>query len=185
MPTPLPQRSDDPRSTIGQHWKGFVALGAFTALLGLAALVLTAEATIASVLLIGMLMTFAGIAEIVVGFRMRSWGRFIAWEVAGIFYILAGGFAILVPEIASVYLTLLLGAGLIATGISRVVFGFNIGSVPRRNARFFSGGVTALLGLLVVLGWPGNSPLILGTLLGVELLFNGITWVALGLKLRA
>ena len=45
--------------------------------------------------------------------------------------------------------------------------------------------VTILLGLIVVIGWPANSIWVLGTLLGVDLLFNGAGWVNFGLGLRA
>ena len=44
--------------------------------------------------------------------------------------------------------------------------------------------MTALVGLLVILGWPTNSYVILGTLLGIDLLFTGVTWVGFGLRLR-
>ena len=39
-------------------------------------------------------------------------------------------------------------------------------------------------GLLVIVGWPTNSLVILGTLLGVDLVFTGVMWVGFGLRLR-
>jgi uncharacterized membrane protein HdeD (DUF308 family) len=44
--------------------------------------------------------------------------------------------------------------------------------------------VTTLLGALILAGWPGNTMIILGTLFGVDLVFYGSSWIALGLKLR-
>jgi uncharacterized membrane protein HdeD (DUF308 family) len=45
--------------------------------------------------------------------------------------------------------------------------------------------VTFLLGLIIVAHWPANSLWVLGTLLGIDLLFNGAGWVSFGLGLRA
>jgi len=50
----------------------------------------------------------------------RSWGRFFLWVIGGALYLVAGVPCIVNPLLASVVLTLLLGAGLIAAGLVRV-----------------------------------------------------------------
>ena len=45
--------------------------------------------------------------------------------------------------------------------------------------------VTFLLGLTIVMNWPLSSVYVLGTLLGVDLLFHGAGWVSFALGLRA
>lgn len=166
------------------HWKAIVAFGLLSAVLGVAALVLSVTATIATVLLIGIFMSLAGIVQLAIGFRTRSWGRFIAFEIAGLVYLVAGVFAIFSPLEASIVLTLLLGAGLIATAASRLFLAFQMSGSPRRGALLLAGFATGLLGLLVVIGWPSNSLFILGTLLGVDLLFQGVAWTAFGWRIR-
>lgn len=178
-----PGPATDPKR-LHDHWKGVVAFGVVTALFGVLALGLTVSATIASVLMIGVLMIVAGVAELALGFRMRSWRRFLVWELAGVVYVVAGLFAVLQPEVASVVITLMLGAGLIATGLLRVALGFQVGPSPSRSMLFLSGAATALLGLAIVLGWPANSALVLGTLLGLDLLFNGLAWTVFGWRAR-
>jgi uncharacterized membrane protein HdeD (DUF308 family) len=42
-----------------------------------------------------------------------------------------------------------------------------------------------LLGLIIIGHWPKDSVEVLGTLLGVDLLFHGAGWVSFGLGLRA
>lgn len=172
------------RKSLHDHWRGLVVFGVVSAVLGVLALVLTVSATIASVLMIGVFMLFVGATEIALGFRVRSWQRFLFWEIAGVTYLLAGLFAVLVPEVASVVLTLLLGAGLVATGVLRLVSGLQVRASASHGLMPLSGAVTALLGLFIVLGWPGNSPFILGTLLGIDLVFNGIMWILFGLRAR-
>ena len=187
--TPLPNLSDNgPGSPklerLRSHWKAIVSFGIVSTIFGVLALFLSTFATLASVLMIGVLMTLAGVAQLAIGFRMRSWGRFLAYEAAGLVYLLSGLFAVFSPVEASVVLTLLLGAGLIATGAIRVVLAFQVHG-KARSSLMVAGLITALLGLLIVLGWPGNSLSILGILLGIDLIFQGVAWTMLGWRLKA
>ena len=45
--------------------------------------------------------------------------------------------------------------------------------------------MTILLGLIIVIHWPLDSVYVLGTLLGVDLLFHGVGWVSFGMGLHA
>ena len=171
--------------TMRPRWAWFVALGVVAAILGLIALVLTVTATIVSVVTIGMFMILTGATEIAIGFRARSWGRVLYCELAGILYVLAGAFAIAEPLPATLVITLLLGAGLLATGLVRVFFGWQMHDPATRGPLILAGAVTALLGLVIVLGWPGNSSFVLGTLLGIDLLFSGMSWIFFGVRLRS
>jgi uncharacterized membrane protein HdeD (DUF308 family) len=49
---------------------------------------------------------------------------------------------------------------------------------------FLAALVTFGLGLMIVLHWPLSSAYVLGTLLGVDLLFHGAGWVSFGIGLR-
>ena len=50
---------------------------------------------------------------------------------------------------------------------------------------FLAAAVTILLGLIIVSHWPVDSIYVLGTLLGVDLLFHGVGWVSFGVGLQA
>jgi uncharacterized membrane protein HdeD (DUF308 family) len=166
------------------RWGWIVAYGALMAMLGIVALILTETATIASVLLIGCFMIVAGVVEIGIGLRTRTWGRLLLWEAAGLIYIIAGLFAVMQPLFASVVLTLLLGAGLLATGLMRIVLGLRMVGSRTRGGVILAGVITALLGLLIVTGWPASSVIVLGTFLGIDLLLYGVTWMVFGYRLR-
>lgn len=190
MPTNLQPPADHKAHSLGSALERvrakrslIIGFGVLAALLGLAALVLVDTATIASVLVIGCFMILAGILEIVVGLRTRTWGRMLLWEAAGLLYLIAGAFAVAVPELASVVLTLLLGAGLLATGIVRVIVGVRMAGSRTRGGLIAAGLFTALLGFLIVVGWPGNSVLVLGTILGIDLMVYGLTWIIFGIRL--
>lgn len=165
------------------RWGFIVALGALIAGMGAAALILVVSATIASVYTIAIFMILAGGAEIATGLSAKTWGRFLLWILAGLAYIVVAAFALAQPLVAAAFFTLVLGGGLIVTGAVRIFLGAHLGA-PLRGPVLLAGGLTALLGILIVGGWPENSFMVLGVLLGLDLLFWGAAWIVFGLQLR-
>ena len=154
-------------------------------LLGVGALVFSLFSTLATVTLNGVFFLIAGLAEIAIGMHSRSWRPFFLWVIGGLLYLAAGVICIVNPVFASVVLTLLLGAGLIAAGVLRVVLGLRLPSDEPRMLVFVAGAVTIALGLIIVSHWPMDSVYVLGTLLGVDLLFHGVGWVSFGVGLQS
>lgn len=191
MPSSLPERDVRHGPTLGtameklkHRWGWFVALGALAIVLGSVALVMEVHATVTTVYIVAVFMIIAGGSEIMVGMGSRDWGRFFLWIVAGLFYIVGGAFALARPVQAAIVLTLMLGAALLTAGAVRIYIGTHMHS-HARTLVIVGGVVTALVGLLIVMGWPGNSYVILGTLLGIDLLFTGFMWVGFGLRLKS
>jgi uncharacterized membrane protein HdeD (DUF308 family) len=166
-------------------WAAIVAFGVLLVVLGFAALVFSLIATIATVTLNGVLFLIAGGAEIGIGMHAREWGRFFFWVIGGLLYIAAGVLCIVNPILASVVLTLLLGAGLIAAGAVRAFLAFQLPADHPRSLIFLAAAASIVLGLIIVTHWPLDSVYVLGTLLGVDLLFHGVGWVSFGLGLHA
>ena len=178
------RRERPPTDQLRANWGWFLALGVLALAAGLAALAIEGFATLVSVVTIGVLVGIVGIVEIVLGFRARGWGQALYWEISGLFYIAVGVFAWAEPVQASVVITLLLGAGLLAAGGVRLVSGF--GHHDRmRGPLILSGLVTGLLGLVIVTGWPSNSLFVIGLLLGIELIFTGVNWIVFAMRLRS
>lgn len=191
MPTTFPEPNVTHGRSLGtameklkHRWGWFVALGILAMVLGAVALALDVHATITTVYIIAIFMIVAGGSEIALGLGSRTWGRFFLWVVAGLFYIVAGAFALAQPIHAAIVLTLMLGAALLTAGVVRIYIGTHMHS-HARTLVIVGGVVTALVGFLIILGWPMNSYVILGTLLGIDLLFTGTMWVAFGLRLRS
>jgi uncharacterized membrane protein HdeD (DUF308 family) len=183
---PFPKPPENLRRVIESlkpRWRWIVALGVLIAVMGGAALALVVSATIASVYTIAVFMIVAGVAEIATGLGAKTWRRFAVWILAGLAYIIVAVFALAQPLIAAAFFTLLLGAGMIATGIVRVYLGVHLGA-PLRGPVLLAGALTALVGVLVVAGWPADSFVILGVLLGLDLAFWGAGWIGFGLRLR-
>lgn len=166
-------------------WGAILAFGLLLTALGLLSLSFVMFSTLTMVTLNGVFLMIAGAAEVGVGMHSRTWGRFFLWVIGGAFYIFAGIFCVLNPLAASVVLTLLIGAGLMATAVVRAVHAFSLPGNAQRGMVGLGASVTFLLGLIIVSHWPMSSAYVLGTLLGVDLIFHGVGWVAFALGLRA
>jgi uncharacterized membrane protein HdeD (DUF308 family) len=165
-------------------WAAITAFGVLLVVLGAAALFFSLVATIVTVTLNGVLFLVAGGAEIGIGMHSRTWGRFFLWVLGGLLYIAVGVLCIVNPFLASAALTLVLGAALIAAGVVRGYLAFQLPADQPRALVFVGAAVTILLGLIIVTHWPLDSVYVLGTLLGVDLLFHGVGWVSFGMGLR-
>jgi uncharacterized membrane protein HdeD (DUF308 family) len=165
-------------------WGWIVALGVVYVIAGFIALGSVAMATVASVLVVGVMMIIAGVAELFNAFQIKSWGKFLIWGLLGLLYIVAGFVTFENPLFAAVLLTLVLGASLVASGIVRIFLAFNMKREMPWVLVALSGAITLLLGLLILARWPVNSVYILGLFLGIDLIMAGAGWIGLGLGLH-
>jgi len=178
-----PQAGSD-TAPLRAKWGWIVALGVVYLIAGFIALGSIAMATVVSVLVVGIMMIVAGVAEVISAFQIKSWGKFLLWALLGVLYIVAGFVTFQNPLLAAVLLTLVLGASLVVSGIMRIILAFSM----KREAPWIwvvlSGVITLLLGGLVLLRWPVSSLYILGLFLGIDLIMAGAGWIGLGFGLR-
>lgn len=166
------------------RWGWLVGLGIVLVIAGVIALLSVVEATIVSVTVVGIMMIVGGVVEIVHGFRMKGFGRAVLWVVTGALYIFGGAFAIMNPLLASTVLTLILCIALIVAGAVRLYLGFHLKAGQHGGLVIFSGVVTALFGLIILIHWPLSSLFALGIILGIDLIQVGFVWINLGLALK-
>jgi uncharacterized membrane protein HdeD (DUF308 family) len=165
-------------------WGWIVALGVVYVIAGVIALGSVVMATIASVWVVGIMMLLAGVFEVIHSFQIKTWGRFLFWLALGVLYIIAGFVAFDNPLLTAVWLTLILGAALVASGIMRIFLAFNMQHGSPWIWVAVSGLITLLLGLIILVHWPVSSLYVLGIFLGIDLVFAGASWIGLGLGLR-
>ncbi|TPN81865.1 HdeD family acid-resistance protein [Mesorhizobium sp. CU2] len=179
--------SDALRDAIGKtrdKWGWFVALGVLLLIFGGIAFGNLMIATVASVYVVGWLMLMAGIIEIIHAFGVKTWGRFFYWLLSGLLYAVAGFFAFDNPLLASAALTLLLAIALVASGLFRAWVGYNHRPEKGWGWLVIAGAISILLGLTIAMGWPVNSLWVLGLFLAIDLVFQGWSFIAIGLALK-
>jgi uncharacterized membrane protein HdeD (DUF308 family) len=165
-------------------WGWIVALGVVYVIAGIIALGSVVSATVATVFVVGIMMIIAGVAEVINAFQIKTWGKFLFWLALGILYIVAGFVAWDNPLLTAVWLTLILGAALVASGLMRIFLAFNMKEGTPWIWVVVSGVITLLLGVIILIHWPISSLWTLGIFLGVDLVFAGASWIGVGMGLK-
>ncbi|TDT96841.1 MULTISPECIES: HdeD family acid-resistance protein [Azorhizobium] len=171
-------------SQMRHSWGWFVALGAVFILLGFVALAHLVASTFATALYVGAMILVAGVVQVLHAFRVREWSRFAVWLVCGLLYVVAGGLIMSEPLLAAGVITLMLGVAFVVSGVFRIAAGLGARGTDGWIFIVLSGVVTLLLGAVIIAHWPVSSLTILGLLLGVELIVNGVATLVFGLALR-
>ena len=135
-------------------------------------------------LIVGVMMLIAGVAEVFNAFQIKSWGKFFLWLLLGALYIVAGFVTFENPLLAAAVLTLVLGFSLLASGVMRIVLAFSMKDEMPWIWVAVSGVITLLLGLIILAHWPVSSLYILGLFLGIDLIIAGVGWIGIGLGLK-
>ena len=84
------------------------------------------------------------------------------------------------PGIALAKLTLLLGLYFFFDGFLMFVLAWNVKPEPGWGWMTFNGAVTILLAYLVLNNWPDSALWAIGLLVGIRLLFSGVTMLMMG-----
>jgi len=171
-------------SEVRSKWGWFVALGIAFLVLGAIAFFNVVTATVVSVFYVGMLMLIGAVMEIIHAFGVKSWSRFFYWLLSGLLYAVAGFFAFDNPLLASTVLTLLLAVALVASGALRVWVGYSHRPENGWGWVVAAGLISVLAGLTIAMGWPVNSLWVLGLFLAIDLIFQGWSFIAIGLALK-
>jgi uncharacterized membrane protein HdeD (DUF308 family) len=167
-------------------WLLFVVLGVVWMVLGLLAIGEPHVATNIAVLFLGGLLTLGGVLHIVHAFVSRRWYGFLFRLLEGVLCLLIGGLLLIDnPKIGEMLLTVLLTVILILGGVFRIVLGLQLRQMGNWFVLLLGGVIEVLLGLMIVGGWPQTSEWVIGLFIGIRMLFNGSSMLALGLALRS
>ena len=152
--------------------------------LGMFALASPLVAAVAVNGLVAWLILLAGVVHLVVAFHSREAGSVIWRLLVGLAYLCFGGYLIARPLAGVASLTLLLASLFLVEGIFDIVLFFRAPSAMRSSWFLLDGIVTLLLGLMIYMQWPSSSAWAIGTLVGVSLIFSGLTRVMVALTVR-
>src|SRR5262245_29711280 len=173
----------DDLAMLQRNWGWFVVLGVALVVLGTVGVVLATIFTRVAILLIGWLMLVAGALEIGHAIWRKGWKGFWLDLLSGLLTALLGVLIILRPELAVEALTLVIAMVFLFAGGLRVAMALSSRN-PYGAWTLLHGLVGVLLGALILAGWPESAEWVIGTLVAVDLLVNGIRLIALGLTAR-
>jgi uncharacterized membrane protein HdeD (DUF308 family) len=160
-----------------------LALGIVLIVVGTFSVAVAVVATLASVLLFGWLLLFTGAIEAGYAFRHSKWSGIVLHVVNGVLSVVAGFLLVANPAAGALVLTLLMAMFFMIGGLFRIVTPLVL-RLPHRGWLLLSGVVTLLLGIFIWRQLPGAAVWVIGTFVGIDMIFIGWSWVMLALAVR-
>ena len=171
--------------TIHAHWKLFLAQGILMIVLGFLAVAEPNIATLAVGIFVGWLFFVGGIFRAASVWHSRQAPGF-AWSMlTAILAIVLGLILILRPLPGVLTLTMVLIVFFIVEGVASI-----LAAIQHRNHLrswgwvLFSGIIDLLLAFLIWAGWPSSADWAIGLLVGINMLFFGLSLVMTALAAR-
>lgn len=161
-----------------------IGIGLALVLLGLCAIAAPHAAAVAVEMFLGFILGVGGGLQLLFAFGARSAGRMFWHVLGGVVSLGAAAVFLFNPFAGAVALTLLLGVYFLLTGMNKIALALANRGHPAWGWLGCNGGVTCLLGILVLLQWPGDSLWVIGILVGVDALLGGWSFLMLGLAGR-
>lgn len=180
---------DDVRSrlaaAIHAHWKLFLAEGIVMMILGLVAIAVPEVASLAITIFIGWLFFVGGIFRTISVVQHRNMPGF-GWALATALLAIILGLVLLLRPISGVLtLTLALIVFFVLQGISAILLAVeHRRHLPSWGWILFSGLVDLLLAFLIWDGWPSSADWAIGLLVGINMVFLGLSLIMTALAAR-
>ncbi|MEP6942638.1 MAG: DUF308 domain-containing protein [Betaproteobacteria bacterium] len=171
-----------PTPSLSPGWS--LALGILLVATGVLALIVPAMAAVAAALYVGWFAVIAGVIAIVVAIRTRAEPHF-GWRIAvGVMYLLLGFLLVSNPIAGAATLALLVGALLVASGVVEIMLAMKM--KPRAGwGWLLANGILSIgLAILIAIGWPLGSLILIGYLVGFQIIMCGVARIALALAAR-
>ena len=162
----------------------WMLLGILSVVFGIYVLGNSFIASVAVAWMIGMLLLVSGGFQIVGGFSSEGTGAKILGILMGVLIAYLGISFISNPLAGVISLTMLVLVLLMVSGVVRILFAFALPDANYFWWMLISGALSVLLAAYLLANFGTATPVLLGTLMGVEMLFNGFGLISLGVARR-
>lgn len=172
-------------SHLKRHWGWLLALGILFIVLGMLALGMLVSVTLASMIMMGIILVIAGVSQLVNAFKYKSWKGFFGHILIALLYLVGGVLVIYDPVLASTLITAMLAWILIVIGITRLVMAFTLRQTRGWMWIVLAGIASIVMGVIILSNWPISGLWVIGLFIAIELLMSGWSYVFLALGLRS
>ena len=156
-----------------------LATGIAMVVIGILAIVAPLASGLLFDMIFGALLIGAGIVEFFDAVRAGTWQRGVLLGLAGLITLAAGVIYIARPVVGLVALTVVFIAYLVFVGVFRIVGAFQLPKgMPGKMWTFVSGVVALVLAYLAIGQMPNISQWLIGTFIGVSLIFAGVARIS-------
>lgn len=167
------------------NWFLWMIAGVLSLLAGVLALANPLAATLTAELLAGWGFVLVGIITLFSAFGDQSWGARLVAILLGLAILLLGINLVAHPLRGIISLTLAAAIILLFAGVFRLVLGFVVRHAQLRWAMILSGALSIILAIMIFANFPRSAVVVLGLLLAIELISNGVSLIALSLARKS
>lgn len=157
----------------------WIVLGGLSIVAGGLALANPLAATLTAERLAGWSFLFIGLLQVIAVFQQKSWRGRIWAILAGLAFAILGFMLLTRPLAGILSLTLIVAILFLVTGAVKVAMAF---ALDRGNGFWLillSGALSVVLALMILANFPASAATILGILLAIELISNGVSMIAI------
>lgn len=165
-----------------QNHRGLILFeGIIFTLLGILAVALPGISTLSAELFIGWLLIFGGAVQLYRSFKTQGAPGFWGSLLVGLLYVIFGVLLVLYPIAGVFSLTAMLIFFFIAEGLAKIILAFQFRRFRRWGWFLVNGVIALLLAYIIWSGWPGTAFWVLGLLVGINMIFFGVSLIILSL----
>ena len=161
-----------------------IILGLLSIVGGVLAFANPFTATLAVVALAGWFFIVFGVLQIVHAFALRGWGGFLWALLFGVVTLALGISLLRNPVAGMISLTVLVAILFLVIGVIKLMYAFAWRPIPGWGLALLSGIVSIVLAVMIFANFPQSAAVMLGILLAVELLSNGLFLLLAGFAVR-
>lgn len=156
-----------------------IFLGILNVILGFLAVVFTGISTLVSVIYLGWMLLFSGVATVYFAFKLRKIGGHWSLYIFGTLAIVCGVLYLINPAANAFALTLLVAIFLFTSGLVTLISVF-FEKYRHKGWVVLNSLISILCAVIIYTEWPFSGTWVLGTFFGVYLLFHGVTQIQIG-----
>ncbi|MBV9008175.1 MAG: HdeD family acid-resistance protein [Verrucomicrobia bacterium] len=158
--------------------------GVLMLICGILAIAMPLASSIGLVILLGWLILFSALWHLIYAFQAGHAGA-VLWQILlALLYGFVAIYMLIHPLLGVLSLTLVLGIFLVIEGVFEIILYFNIRTTSNAGWVLLDGIITLILGGLIWFHWPSSSVWVIGTLVGISLIFSGISRIMLCSAMR-
>jgi len=157
---------------VRKAWGWFFVSGIVLMVLGAICIVKDQTATTFSILALGWVLAISAVVWLVNAFQSWTWGGFFVYALNALIRGFTGYLLIRHPDAGASAVTMVLAVMFVVGGLFRVASASAL-QFPRWGWTAFSGVVSAILGISLLVLWPTASTYFVGLAIGIDLVLDG------------
>jgi len=151
---------------------------------GLLAIALPLATSLGVVIVIGWLLVFSGVFQGIHAFQSKGAGNIVWKLLVALLYLVVGLYFVTHPVLGVASLTFAIAIFFLVEGVMDLVAYFADRQSDGAGWILLDGIITLILGALIWKQWPSSSGWVVGTLVGISMVFTGMARLMVTLAVR-